>query len=73
MLKAMKAAGIGTRPNEALRHCYGTRAAALMLRDGYGAQDATRIIMGIMGHNSAETSARYVKLASETLRKGVTR
>ena len=70
MLKAMKAIGRpgAWTPNEALRHCFGTRTAERLLRDGNRQQDALRMIMEIMGHTSVETSRRYVQLATESLR-----
>lgn len=68
MIAAMEAAGVKTRPNEALRHCYGTRIANHLLRDGATAGDASRKIMAMMGHTSVSTSNRYVKLAAESLR-----
>ena len=57
------------KPNECLRHCFGTRRAAEMLRAGSGREDVTRLIMEFMGHSSVESSRRYVKLASESLRE----
>jgi integrase len=56
------------KPNEALRHCFGTRAAERLLRDGVSNIDAIRMVMSIMGHTSSETSARYVRLGAECLR-----
>lgn len=73
MLRAMEAAGFSTRPNEALRHCFGTRTAARLLRDGKGQGDAIRLVMAMMGHTSESSSKRYVKLAAETLRPVVDR
>jgi integrase len=73
MLKAMNAIGKpdAWAPNEALRHCYGTRTAERLLKDGNRQHDAMRLIMTIMGHTSVETSRRYVQLATESLREGV--
>lgn len=68
MLAAMEAAGFTTRPNEALRHCFGTHAAARLLKEGRGEGDAIRLVMSMMGHTGAESSRRYVKLAASTLR-----
>jgi integrase len=68
MLAAMKSVDVHTTPNEALRHCYGTRVANRLLREGSGEGDASRKIMQMMGHTSVTTSQRYVKLAAETLR-----
>lgn len=73
MLRAMKAAGFSTRPNEALRHCFGTRTAARLLREGQGQGDAIRTVMAVMGHTSEVSSRRYVKLAAETLRPAIRR
>lgn len=73
MHEAMDAAGFKTRPNEALRHCFGTRAAARLLREGRGEGDAIRIVMQIMGHTTTESSKRYVKLATTTLRSALRR
>ncbi len=68
--KAMeKATGLAHRkPNESLRHCFGTRRAEILLRDGKGREDVSRLLMEFMGHTSIESSRRYVKLASESLR-----
>jgi hypothetical protein len=55
------------KPNEALRHCFGTRSAERSLRDGAGNTDAIRQEMAIMGHTSNETSSRQVHLGSESL------
>lgn len=73
MLTAMKAIGKQNawRPNEALRHCFGTRTAERLLRDGRSNMDAIGQVMAIMGHTSAETSARYVKLGAEALRNAI--
>jgi integrase len=73
MHKAMRAAGFTTKPNEALRHCFGTRTAARLLREGRGQGDALRIVMEIMGHTTTESSRRYVKLATDTLRPALRR
>ena len=59
------------RPNEALRHCFGTRTAERLLRDGNGETDAIRMVMSIMGHTSAATSRRYIQLAVEVLRDAI--
>ncbi len=70
MLKAMEDIGKpkAWRPNEALRHCFGTRTAERLLREGNGEHDAIRMVMTIMGHTSAATSSRYVRLAVDVLR-----
>jgi integrase len=73
MLAAMAKVGIRTRPNEALRHCFGTRVANKLLRDGSSINDASRKLMMMMGHTSIETSSRYVKFAAESLRDLVRR
>lgn len=56
------------KPNEALRHCFGTRTAERLIRDGMSRDSAQEAVMRVMGHTSRVTSDRYVKLASETLR-----
>ena len=68
MQGAMKSAGFKTKPNEALRHCFGTHAAARLLQDGKGREDAIRIVMDMMGHKTTASSKRYVNLATATLR-----
>jgi integrase len=71
MLTAMKSIGRERAwvPNEALRHCFGTRKAEQMLMAGHSAGDVMRMVMEVMGHTSAESSRRYVLLATEALRK----
>ena len=73
MLKAMEQIGRpkAWRPNEALRHCFGTRTAERLLCEGQGEHDAIRMVMSIMGHTSDATSRRYVHLAVEVLRDAV--
>ncbi len=56
------------KPNEALRHCFGTRTAERLIREGMSRDAAQQAVMGVMGHTSRVTSDRYVKLAAETLR-----
>ena len=56
------------KPNEALRHCFGTRTAERLLRDGASHTDAIRQVMAIMGHTTADTSTRYVQLGAGALR-----
>jgi integrase len=73
MVKAMEAAGFRGKPNECLRHCFGTRSAARLLQGGHGQGDAIRMVMSIMGHTTAESSRRYVKLATHTLRPAMQR
>lgn len=67
--KAMKA-GCGRvwKPNESMRHCFGTRAASEMLGRGAAQQDVIRKIMATTGHTSHATSMRYVELAVDSLR-----
>jgi site-specific recombinase XerD len=73
MHAAMDAAGFKTKPNEALRHCFGTRAATRLLQEGRGEGDAIRLVMQIMGHTTTESSRRYVKLATSTLKSAMVR
>ncbi|TMA33478.1 MAG: hypothetical protein E6J87_10040 [Deltaproteobacteria bacterium] len=73
MHDAMEVAGFKTRPNEALRHCFGTRAAARLLREGRREGDVIRLVMQIMGHTTTESSKRYVKLATDSLRLALRR
>lgn len=69
LLEAMKTACRRTwKPNEAMRHCFGTRAASELLRGGQAQQDVIRKIMATMGHTSHVTSMRYVELAADSLR-----
>jgi integrase len=70
MLKAMFDIGKpkAWRPNEALRHCFGTRTAERLLRDGDAEGDVFRKLMLIMGHKSAATNGRYVRVAVDLLR-----
>lgn len=56
------------KPNEALRHCFGTRTAERLIRDGMSRSEAQGAVMRVMGHTSLKTSDRYVKLAAGTLR-----
>jgi integrase len=65
---ACKRLGKRWRPNEALRHCFGTRAAERLMGEGFTMADAARQIMIVMGHTSVATSNRYVQMASESLR-----
>jgi len=73
MHKGMKAAGFKTKPNEALRHCYGTRTAARLLKEKMGREDVIRIVMDIMGHSTTESSKRYIKLGTDSLKLAVRR
>ena len=65
----MKATELYFRPNEALRHGFGTRLANRLLADGYTSTDASRVIMAIMGHTEVKTSNRYVRLATERMER----
>lgn len=56
------------KPNEALRHCFGTRTAERLIGEGMSRDEAQAAVMNVMGHTSKATSDRYVKLAAETLR-----
>ena len=56
------------KPNEALRHCFGTRAAERLMGDGFTMADAARQIMLVMGHTSVATSNWYVQMAAGSLR-----
>lgn len=56
------------KPNEALRHTFGTRTVERLMRDGMTRDEAQAAVMRIMGHTSRATSDRYVKLAAETMR-----
>ena len=59
MLTAIKAIGREHAwvPNEALRHCFGTRKAEQMLMAGHSADDVMRMVTEVMGHTSVESSA----------------
>lgn len=56
------------KPNEALRHCFGTRTAERLILGGMSRDAAQRAVMDVMGHTSKVSSDRYVKLAAETMR-----
>lgn len=56
------------KPNEALRHCFGTRTVERLMSQGMSREAAQEAVMRIMGHTSRATSDRYVKLAAETMR-----
>lgn len=56
------------KPNEALRHAFGTRGVERLMAEGMSREEAQTAIMRAMGHVSRKTSDRYVKLAPETLR-----
>ena len=56
------------KPNEALRHCFGTRTAERLMLQGMTRDQAQAAVMQIMGHTSKATSDRYVKLAASAMR-----
>jgi len=56
------------KPNESLRHCFGTRTAERLIAQGMSRDDAQAAVMRVMGHTSRVTSDRYLKLAAGTLR-----
>ena len=56
------------KPNEALRHCFGTRTAERLIAGGMSREAAKRAVADILGHVSMTSTDRYVKLAAETLR-----
>ncbi len=56
------------KPNESLRHCFGTRTAERLIREGMSREEAVVALMPVLGHTSRATTDRYVKLAAETLR-----
>ena len=55
------------KPNEALRHCFGTRKAEELLSAGYSQAEARMMLMPYMGHSSIKTSERYVRFAAARL------
>jgi len=59
------------KPNEALRHCFGTRAAEKLIAQGMSRDEAQAAVMRVMGHTSRVTSDRYLKLAAATMRRVV--
>jgi integrase len=73
LLDAMEKCRVKHRPNELLRHAFGTDAANRLLADGNSPADVSRLIMAIMGHTEVKTSARYVRLATEGLERIVSR
>ena len=73
LLAAMKVCGVQHRPNELLRHAFGTDAANRLIAEGYSGADVSRLIMAIMGHTEVKTSARYLRLATEGLERIVRR
>jgi len=73
LLAAMKVCGVKHKPNELLRHAFGTDAANRLLAEGKSQGDVSRLIMAIMGHTEVKTSGRYVRLATEGLERIVNR
>lgn len=73
LLPAMKACGVKHKPNELLRHAFGTDAANRLLTEGYSGADVSRLIMALMGHTEVKTSTRYIRLATEGLERIVSR
>ena len=69
----MRVCGVNHKPNELLRHAFGTDVANRLLGEGSGEADVSRLIMAIMGHTEVKTSARYVRLATEGLERIVSR
>ena len=73
VMAAMKACGVKHKPNELMRHAFGTDAANRLLAEGHTGGDVSRLIMAIMGHSEVKTSSRYVRLAPEGLERIVRR
>jgi integrase len=73
LLAAMTTCGVKYRPNEFLRHAFGTNTANRLLAEGNGEGDSIRILMAIMGHTESKTSARYIRLATEGMEYVVAR
>ena len=73
LLPAMKECAVRHRPNEMLRHAFGTNAANKLLAEGYSGADVSRLIMAMMGHTEVKTSARYLRIATEGLQRIVAR
>jgi integrase len=73
LLAAMKACGVSHKPNELLRHAFGTEVANRLLGEGSGSGDVSRLLMATMGHTEVKTSNRYVRLATEGLERIVSR
>lgn len=59
------------KPNEALRHTFGTRTVERLMGEGMSREEAQAAVMRVMGHTSRATSDRYVKLAAETMRETI--
>ena len=73
LLAAMKVCGVKHKPNELLRHAFGTDAANRLLAEGYSGSDVSRLIMAMMGHTEVKTSGRYLRIATEGLERIVER
>jgi integrase len=73
LLAAMRACGLKHRPNELLRHAFGTDAANRLLAGGKSPADVSRLVMAIMGHTEVKTSTRYIRLATEGLERIMSR
>jgi len=73
LLAAMKVCGVKHKPNELLRHAFGTDAANRLLTEGYSGADVSRLIMALMGHTEVKTSGRYIRIATEGLERIVSR
>ena len=67
--RAMKICGVKYRPNELMRHAFGTDVANRMLGEGGAEGDVSRLIMAFMGHTQVGTSAKYVRLGTERLKR----
>jgi integrase len=73
LLTAMKVCGVRHKPNELLRHAFGTEVANRLLGEGTSSADVSRLLMATMGHTEVKTSNRYVRLATEGLERIVSR
>ena len=73
LLAAIKVCGVKHKPNELMRHAFGTDAANRLLAEGHSGADVSRLIMAIMGHTEVKTSGRYIRLATEGLERIVER
>ena len=59
------------KPNESLRHCFGTRTAERLIVEGMTLEKAQAAVMRVMGLTSRVTAQRYIKLAAETIRSTI--
>ena len=73
IMAAQKVCGVRHKPNELLRHAFGTDAANRLLVEGYSGADVSRLVMQLMGHTDVKTSGKYVRLATEGLERIVRR